>query len=538
MSRRSLPLLLTLPLALGTLIPGPLSPGSWAGAQTAPVQPTPAQPAPGQPTPSPVSTSTPTPATVPLTSLNAVLDRLRQSPGWRAADLSYRAAQLSLDSARSRAGLSLSVGGTAALVRVPWEGGEWQSSGTVTLSAGISVLPWSPALEAVRSAERALGVAATELRSARASLTLQAAQAYAGARGAAQALALADAQVALSTRLLAVTQAQRAQNLVPEESLLAGQGTLAQAQAAQAQAARGVQSAAQSLARLLGAAVTLPGTAAEFAPLPTLGDAAAGGAPDEATLIARAGAARPEITRARAGLADARAALEAARRDAALPDLTAAVQAGQLSDAQGNPGRLVSGSLNFKTGVLGAQVNLPLRDPGEIPSGVALSLSGSFGLLGSGRPQASAQAQLGAQQAELALDTARLGVELEVRTRLTELQDARGAVSALQLARQRAELNLQSARARLDAGLGTAPEVAQAELNVAQAAQALDRAAQDVALAALALAQATGELDPALLGSPPPTLPAPPAATTAPITPAPAEPTPAEPTPTDSGARP
>ncbi|WP_235514207.1 TolC family protein [Deinococcus sp. Leaf326] len=502
----------SLPFLLAGLLVVPLLPGSVAAAQTAPAQATPASVA------APVSSSS-----APLTSLNAVLAGLRQSPGWRAADLSYRAAQLSLDSARTRAGLSLSAGANAALVRVPWENGAWQSSGTVTLSAGISVLPWSPALEGVRSAERALGAAATDLRSARASLTLQAAQAYAGARSAAQALALADTGAALSARVLETAQARRAQNLIPEESLLQSRGALAQAQAAQAQAARGVQSAAQSLARLLGTPVTLPGTAAEFAALPTLD----GAATDEAALLARAAAARPEIVRALAGLADAQAGLAAARLDATLPDLTAAVQAGQLSDAQGNPGRLVSGSLNFKTGVLGAQVSLPLRNTDAVPSGVALSLTGTFPLLGSGRPQAAAQAVLGTQQAALALENARLGVELEVRTRFSDLQNARGALSALQLAQDQAAVALQSARARLDAGLGTALEVAQAELNLAQAAQALDRAAQDRALSALALAQATGELDPALLGSLPPALPNPSA-------PAPSTQT----LPTDSGARP
>lgn len=514
MSIRSLPFLLT------GLLSAPLALGSVAAAQTPAAQP-PTTPAPATATPVPAAATS-----APLTSLNAVLARLRQSPGWRAADLSYRAAQLSLDSARSRAGLNLSVGGSAALVRVPWDSGSWQGSGTVTASVGLSVLPWSPALEGVRSAERALGAAATELRSARASLTLQAAQAYAGARGAAQALALADAGLGLSTRLLAVAQAQRAQNLIPEEALLQSQGALAQAQATQAQAARGVQSAAQSLARLLGGPVTLPGSADALAPLPALGD----GTADESALLTRAAAARPEIARALAGLADAQAGLAAAQRDATLPDLTAAVQAGQLSDAQGNPGRLVTGSLNLKNGVLGAQVNLPLRDPGEIPNGVALSLSGTFPLLGSGRPQATAQAQLGAQQAALALDNARLGVELEVRTRLSDLQNARGALAALQSARDRAGVALQSARARLTAGLGTELEVAQAELNLAQAEQALDRAAQDSALSALALAQATGELDPALLGNLPPALPVP-------TSPTPTDPLPT-PDPANPGARP
>ncbi|MFC5847310.1 TolC family protein, partial [Deinococcus petrolearius] len=282
MSTRSLPFLLV------GLLSAPLSPGSLAAAQTSPTpapvpQQVPVTTAPANAAPATAAPATTAPAAAPLASLDAVLARLRQSPGWRVADLNYRAAQLSLDSARSRAGLNLSVDSSAALVRVPWDGGAWQLSGAVSVGAGLSVLPWSPALEGVRGAERALGAAATELRAVRAGLTLQAAQAYAGARGAAQALALADAGLALSTRLLAVAQAQRAQNLVPEEGLLQSQGALAQAQATQAQAARGVQGAAQSLARLLGGPVTLPGSADAFALLLALGD----GTADEAALLAR-----------------------------------------------------------------------------------------------------------------------------------------------------------------------------------------------------------------------------------------------------------
>ena len=70
-----------------------------------------------------------------------------------------------------------------------------------------------------------------------------------------------------------------------------------------------------------------------------------------------------------------------AQLDARLPDLTASVRAGQLADAQGNPGRTVSGNLNVKAGTLGAQVSLPLRDTSAAPNGFALSLSASLPLL-------------------------------------------------------------------------------------------------------------------------------------------------------------
>ncbi|MFC4638453.1 TolC family protein [Deinococcus hohokamensis] len=471
------------PLLLGLLLLGP------AAAQTAPAMP---------------ARVTGAPVVGPVLSLETLLPLLREAPGWRAADLTYRAAELSLQSARTRAGLTLSVGGSASAVKVPWDSGEWSASSAVTLSAALSVLPWSPALEAVRSAERALGAASTELRGARAALTLQLAQAYAGARSAAASLALAEAQAALAAQGLQVAQAQRAQNLLSQENLLDRQGAQEQAQAGVAQARRALEVAAGQLRRLLGRDVPLPTDPQAYAPLgaellPAELRALAGAALNEADLLRRALVARPEVVRAQVGLSDAQIALEAARRAAGLPDVTASVQAGQLSDAQGRSGRTISAGLGVRSGVLSAQASLPLRDTGNIPNGVALNLSGTFTLLGRTEDQAVAQARLGAQQAALALDTARQAVELEVRTRLAELQNDQGALTALSTALTRAQTALDSARARLSAGLATPLEVRQAELGLLQARTTLNAALAQVTLAALALALATGQLDPLLL---------------------------------------
>lgn len=487
--------LLSLSLLLGpataqTTPPAP-APLPTPAAPASPAQPTAAQPA----VPAP---------------LFPLLDALRRSPGWRSADLSYRAAQLALDSARTRAGLSLTAGGDAALTRLPWDTGQWQGSATVTLGASLSVLPWAPALEGVRSAQRALDSAATELRTSRATLTTQLLEAYSGARAAADAQALADAQLSLSTRLLEVARAQRAQGLLTQEALLERQGALEGAQAAQASAARGVALAAQAVARVLGTPVTLPARGADFAPLPEVTPGQ-----ELAALLARAHQRRPEVARARAALADAQANLSATTLDARLPDLSASVRAGQLSDGQGGSGQTVSGSLNVKTGVLGAQLSVPLRDTSAIPSGVALSLSATIPLLGSGKGTALTQAQLGVTQAQLGLDSALQGVELDVRTRLNALQDEQGALPAAQTALSGAQTALDSARARLEAGLGTALEVAQAEVGLLQATQALGAQQRAISLAALKLAAATADLDallttPAPLPSPPvPTQPAP-----------------------------
>lgn len=452
------------------------------------------------------------PAATDALTLTQILERLRQSPSWRSADLSYRAAELQLQSARTRAGLNVQVGANASLSKYPWDGGDWRISPALTASFAVPVLPWSPQREAVRGAERALGAAAIELRSARAGLTLQAAQAYASARSAAASAALAAQQLALAQAALAVAQSQREQNLIPQTALLDRQAGVEQARAAAEQATRGLELAAAQLTRLLGQPAPLPTRAADYVPVTAL--VPAGVLTDSLdALLTRARAQRPELARAAAALADAQAALAAAQLDQRVPDLTAAVQVGQFA-ATG--GRTLSGNFGLKTGTVSGQVNFPLREPTTtvtapgpdgvpvpsevaLPSGVALSVGGTVQVLGSVRAQATAQAEAGVAQATLALQSAAQAAELDVRARFADLSAARDTLTALQTVQTRAERALAEARARLEAGVGTALEVQQATLALAQAQSNLSAAEAQVALAALQLAQATGDLDPLLV---------------------------------------
>lgn len=453
--------------------------GTGAAAQTAP--------------PPAVPVAAPAPA---AEALPALLGALRSAQDWRSADLTYRAAQLTLDSARTRAGLSVQAGATGSLTRLPWDTGEWNGAATVTVSAGLSVLPWSAALEGVRSAQRGLDSAAITLRSARSELTVSLLQAYAAARRAAAQQELAAAQVALATRQLAVATDRRAVGLLPPEGLLSAQAALDSAQAAQGQATRAAVQAARRVARVLGRAVTLPATAAAYAALPP-----APAVPPVDDLIARALRGRPEVARARAGLADAQAGVQAALLDARLPDVSASAVYGQLADAQGTPGKTVSGSLSLKTGVLGVQASVPLRDTSAVPSGLSLSLSATIPLLGSPAGTVLRQAQLGQAQAQLALDSAAQAVELDVRARYDALLDEQATLTAAQTSAAQARAAADSARARVDAGLATTLDLQQAELGALQATQAVTAQQDAVALAALTLSLATADLDVQLLTS-------------------------------------
>mgnify|MGYP002652193619 CR=1 FL=1 len=221
--------------------------------------------------------------------------------------------------------------------------------------------------------------------------------------------------------------------------------------------------AAAQLSRLTGQSVTLSGNLADYAPVSTLVPVGLLQEPLDA-LIARALTQRPEIARAQAGLADAQAALARAERDQRLPDITASVQAGQLGSAGGG-GRTVGGSFGLKSGTVSGQVSFPLKEPTTrvtapgpdgkpvttetaLPNGVALNLSGTFTLLGSGRSQATAQAQAATERAALAVQSARQGVELEVRSRFAELENAQDSLTAA-LREFHEETGIQARGARL-----------------------------------------------------------------------------------------
>lgn len=428
-----------------------------------------------------------------ISSLSEVLAMLKNSPAWKNANMSYQAASLNLQTARDQAGLNVGFGGSLGLSKYPWDATEWRNNSKLTLSAGFSVLPWSPALENVRRAERNQQTAAIELRSTRAKLTLQAAQAYAAARRAATAVDLAAAQLAFAERAAQVAQDQNAQGVIGRTVLLERQGALTSAQTALASAKRAIVVASQQLTQMLGRGIELPQDSTKIGPIdwPV-------GTLDEANLLVRALKARPEIAKAEANVADAQAALATAKREQVLPDLNAGVRVGQLNDGAGGSGNVISSNLNLKTGLLSTEVSVALKDTSELKNGIAFNVGGTFTLLGGGKTGAVNSANLALQQVELGLSTSRQAVVLEVRTRLSEYQNELDNLKPLQTSLERAQQAVSDTRQRAEAGLGTRLEVSQAEINLKQAKNALLNQQSSISLAALKLAQATGDFDPLL----------------------------------------
>ncbi|WP_424951659.1 TolC family protein [Deinococcus sp.] len=464
----------------------------------------------------PAPSSVPAPAAQPALqstaslSLSQTLSALTQAPGWRAAALQYLSASQNLDAARARAGLSLSAGAAVSAAKVPIDG-DWNASTTLNVQAAINVLPWSPAQDSVRQAMRGLYRAGLDQRDSQNTLAVSVVQGYFSAQQAAAALLVAQRQQTLAARQLDVSRAQQGAGVLTQEALLAAQASGEQAAAAVAEAASTLDTALRQLYTTLGSVPSSSerggpdgegvATFSSLPPVPT----APSPLPD---LLARAAQGRSEILKALSNQQDAQAALEAARLDRVLPDLSLSVQYGQLaSSSSGTAGNTLGSALNFKTGQLTASASLPLGqkatdaagNPVTLPTSLALGLSGSFALLNPVADVSTLSAQTSVASAGLSLASAQASVDLDVRQKYAALQNALLSLAAPRTSLVRAQTALGSAQARLQAGLATALEVQQAELNVVQAQNTLAQAVNSAYLASLNLSVATAEFSPALI---------------------------------------
>ena len=472
-------------------------------AQTAPASPAPVTPAPV------TQTSVPAvPAAVARLTLAQALAGLQQAPGWRSAALQYRSVSQSLDAARARAGLSLSAGASVNASKAPIDG-DWSSSTTLNVQAGINVLPWSSAQASVTQAEHALYRAGLDQRDSQNSLTLTVVQGYLTARQAAVAQTAAAAQLDLAARQLDVARAQQASGVLTQENLFSAQASQEQASAALAAASSDLDSALRQLYNTLG--VPVPAGLPELSSRPAV---PAAPAPLD-TLLARAATGRSEVLKALSNSQDAGLALSAARLDRTLPDLSLSVQYGELGSGTGSAGSSVNSSLNLKTGQLTAGASVPLKQSSAASGGqsgtsttsLALGLSGSYTILNPSADVAVQSAQTSLASAQLALASARESVDLDVRQKYAAFQNALLGLNSPRTSLARAQTALTSAQSRQQAGLATAIDVQQAQLALVQAQNALDAAVNSAYLASLTLSVASAEFSPALITLPDVTLP-------------------------------
>ncbi len=166
-------------------------------------------------------------------SLETVLKALPTAPGWQVAELTAQSAQRQLEAAQAGAGFNLTANGAYMTSRtdgIPLEnlppGTQLSSSsGSVSATAGLTVLPWSPAFDAVRAAERNLERANIDRLEARSQLAAQVLKQYFDLKLASTDLELARSGVELAKSRLEIANAQLEAGVGTREGVLnANQG--------------------------------------------------------------------------------------------------------------------------------------------------------------------------------------------------------------------------------------------------------------------------------------------------------------------------
>lgn len=450
-----------------------------------------------------VSPSSTAVAPVSYLALSDLLRLAEQAPAVRQAVAAQAQADAALAAARAAAGLSVmagadatisALGGTEAAGAVPAQPAEVTTNAVLTLDGSLSILPWSPALESVRQAERNLQYAAAAATQARRLALMTTLRDYVAAVQAAEGVAVAEQALAVSRLALESAEARARDGLLDPAGVLDARAAAAGAEADLSRARAGVGQAERRLFGRLGqpavSADWRAGAARWRLPALTL--------PALAERQAAAQARRPEVLQARAAVADAAARLQTAQRDARLPDASATLRVGQLG-AQ-NSGLSVSSTLNLKAGTLGTQLRVPVLDgDATYRNGASLNIRASVPLIGGGRAAAVAQAEAALAQAHEALTQAEEGVRLELDAAYWEVDSALQNLAAARLSQQSAQASLERTRARVDAGLDTSLTLRQAEGQLARATASAAQAERAAAVAWLDLWRLSGELETALL---------------------------------------
>lgn len=472
---------LALALRVGLLLGGLTWGGLGSSALAQDPAPPPASSAPAPAAPVPEALGAPF-------SLSDAVARLAAAPQWRQADLAFESAARAVESARAAGGLSFGVGGNLGYSALSAAGNvpsNTNTSASVSATLGATVLPWAPANDNVRAAERALATARATLQGTRATLLQNVQSAYFSARLARQDLTLAQGQLRLREEQLVVARTRREQGAASQEDLLSAQQNVETARAGVVQAQNNLDYARRALLNVLG----LPDGPLNLTTAPS--EPQTPDAPE--ALIARALTARREVVEATQNLRGAEDALVSARRDRLVPSASLGVEFGYLGFGNTPSGATVSGSLNFKTGAASATASAPVTSGATSErGGLSVNLSASYTLLDPAADAAIRSAQTSLAGAQLALSLARQNVELAVRQNLNTLQNARALLGARRTAVEVAQTALATARSRLAAGLAVSGDVLSAELALAGAQRDLEAALTDAQNAYGALQSATG----------------------------------------------
>ena len=413
--------------------------------------------------------------TAPQLPLQPVLEFMPNTLDWRVADLNLETAARQLDAARAAAGLNVAGGGrydysNRNVGGVNTDGGNL----VVSVNASLTVLPWGPAFDAVRTATRNLERAVLDRNDARNLIFLNAITLYYSTRIAIEDLELARGNEALSATQLRNADAQQKNGVINRDAYLNIQRAFEAARVTTATAKNALEitkigffNAINQPVRDDVVLVTVP---IELA-LPQ-GDIAA--------LVQAALTRRSDALKAKSRVDDAEEALANANRDRLLPASSVSVGIGEFA-GQTQTGAALNAGLNFQSGVVTSSASLPIVYPALPPSvqtGTTFTLSAqlSLPLLAPSSDARIATARASLESAKAGLETARRGADLDVRQRYSDAQSAAARLGVARIGAQNAKLSLETAQTRLAAGLNTALDVEIAKLALRQSERDLENA--------------------------------------------------------------
>jgi outer membrane protein TolC len=407
-------------------------------------------------------------------SLETALKALPTAPGWKVAELTAQSAQRQLEATQAGAGFNLTANGAYTTSRtdgIPLEnlppGTQLTSSGgSVSATAGLTVLPWSPAFDSVRAAERNLERANIDRLEARSQLAAQVVKQYFDLKLAASDLELARNSVKLAKSRLDIANAQLEAGVGTREGVLTAKQGLEASSANERAVANDLELRRRSLSITLGTNITTTELTTKLPEVNLKDNALEAGLP---TALKRRG----DILKAISQVNDATDALESAQRDRLVPDVGLNLQYGGVSQNGDAAGARVTGDLNFKTG----QVSVtPGYGFGSTSVGSRISFGANIAIPiiapSNDTKISSAENQLALAQHNL--ETVRINAELDVRTQYAAAQAAVAQVEVARVGLLSAQEKNANAEKRLAAGLGTSIERETAKLANAQAERDLE----------------------------------------------------------------
>lgn len=423
-------------------------------------------------------------------TLSDALSALPSSPGWLKADLDYRSAADALAAARAAAGLQVSAGGSYDRTDTLAGPAARNSAGAkLSVSASATVLPWAPADAGITNARKGLQIAALSRDSARKSLLLTVEQQYFAARLAATSSEVAKASLDQAQARLAAARAQRAQGQLSAAGLAQAEATAASAQATFSQASNSLDLARRTLFDTLG----IPPTDAPLTtPPPQLAPPA--GPVDQ---LLKAGVPkRDDVQIAQLKLQQAQLSLSASATQRWIPaaSLNLGVSANDATGSQAGVG--VNAALDLQKGVLSGSASYPVAasPTGGVSTELSIGASVSIPLDAPAASAAVNTARTALKSAQAALAATQQAAGLDIRQQYASWQAAQATLSADRASEAAARQALDTAQARLAAGLDTTLDVGAAKVALQQAQRTVESDRNAVYLALLQLRNALGEL--------------------------------------------